>query len=660
MEKQNKKLKIKPFEGLGFLFRTCWKYNPRFLFLLLFNTLIGPVATQFTLILSPLLIDTVFLTGQTTVPQGLSRYVRLLVDALIPRPAGVLTAPDYSLGVKYMIMLLASILVTSLLQTVITNRLQVERMIVYKEFRLEMARRIMSVRDERTEASDFLDLKSRADQYITAGGAGFGQILDTAFALFSSFLTMFVYVDYLRDYLREHGGALILLVLLLSGISIWLNYRLARKNIEINLEKSVQERRAGYFILISQNFKYGKEIRGNGCNDWILGRYTGQLNVLQRFNEKMARYGIRYGALTLFVSIAQRAVTYGFLIGEARAGQIVSAGVFSAMLQSVEGLSGGLKAVVGGIASLNQYNKYYESFKEYYTLSDSDALSQEETLPVPAFGDDLCIRFEDVCFRYPGMDHDALSHVSCEIRRNDIVSIVGENGAGKSTFIKLLLRLYEPTAGRITVNGADIAKMNRREYAGRFACVFQDFQLLSFSVKDNISLGLHEDDPDGERRIEEAIAFAGLTEKIASLEKGTDTMIYREFDPKGYTPSGGEGQRLALARAVYRDSDVLILDEPTAALDPNIEYELNNRIRSRLHGKKTILNVSHRLHSVRYSNKIFVFHEGRLAESGTHETLFSQPTLYRQMFERQASDYVDMSQLSQASDHAGTAEREPV
>ena len=137
--------------------------------------------------------------------------------------------------------------------------------------------------------------------------------------------------------------------------------------------------------------------------------------------------------------------------------------------------------------------------------------------------------------------------------------------------------------------------------------------------------------------------FAGLTDKVESLEKKKETMIYRDFDDNGYTPSGGEAQRLALARAVYRDSKILILDEPTASLDPNIEYELNKKIRGKLHGKKTVINVSHRLHSVRYSNKIFVFHGGRLIESGTHEELFASPTMYRQMCSRQAGDYMDLT-----------------
>ena len=553
-----------------------------------------------------------------------------------------MTAPDYMLGIKYMVFLLVVALLIGGMQNLISSRLQVERMLIYKSFRLELAEKIMRVRYERTETASFLDLKAKADQFITSGGAGFGTILDGAFGLVSTLLTMTVYIVYL-SLLR---GVLIPLVLLLSGVSIWLNYRMSKKNIEITLEKSTQERRAQYFATISQDFKYGKEIRGNACDDWISNRYEIQLNVLQRFYKKMARYGIKYGSLLIIVSVAQRAITYGYLIIRAKVGQVPSAGVFSSLLTAVEGVSSGLRSLVGGIASLNQYNKYYESFKEYYTLNEQDNTVGTDVLPVPNFDYKMTIRFNDVCFRYPGMDHDALSHVTCEIDRNDIVSIVGDNGAGKSTFIKLLLRLYEPTSGTITINGEDVSKMDRREYAQRFACVYQDFQLLSFSVADNVSLGTHEDDPNGQARVDDAIEFAGLTKKIASLEKGTETMIYREFDPNGYTPSGGEGQRLALARAVYRDSDILILDEPTAALDPNIEYELNNRIRSELHGKKTIINVSHRLHSVRYSNKIFVFRGGELIESGTHETLFAQQTVYRQMFERQASDYVDMSKLS--------------
>ena len=629
----------KPFEGVWFLFKVCWRYDKWYLFLLLAGEVLSYVTTVLTLLIPGRIIDAMF---PQPMAAGTSQTIPL-VDRLIDRIAPMQDAvSNPQRALLFLAALVVITLITGLLQTLISNRLSVEKSIVYKKFQLDLSRKIMTVRYERTETAEFLDLKARAEQFITTGGAGFGATLDTAFGLIGNMVLLVKYALVLWGILKDFP--LILLIVVLTSMTIVLNYILSKKNIEINIEKSMQDRRAGYFSLLTQHFKFGKEIRGNGCDEWVNGRYEKQLNLLQRFYEKLARYGIKFGILMLLVMLVQKGVTYWYLIRRSL-GFGISAGNFSICLNAAEAFSGGLKSVVGGIASINQYNKYYEAFKEYYALSDIDNAITADTVKMPDIESEMVIRFNDVTFKYPGTNYEALSHVSCEIDRGDIVSIVGDNGAGKSTFIKLLLRLYEPTSGTITINGVDASKIDRREYAKYFACVFQDFQLLSFSLKDNISLGEHETDPNGEAKIDEAIAFAGLTEKVESLEKGKDTMIYREFDDNGYTPSGGEGQRLALARAIYRDSEILILDEPTAALDPNIEYELNQRIRSRLHGKKTIINVSHRLHSVRFSNKIFVFRAGKLIESGTHETLFTRPTVYRQMFERQASDYVDMSSL---------------
>jgi ATP-binding cassette subfamily B protein/ATP-binding cassette subfamily C protein len=618
---------IKPFEGVWFLFKISWKYNKRYLVFLFLKELFSVGLTIATLFIPKYIINAIFEKG------------------------------NYLAALLYLIALIAATLICGLLQVLLSNRLTVEKNIVYKKFQLELTHRIMSVRYERTETAEFLNLKAKAEQFISTGGAGFGAMLESVFALMGTIATLAFCVWYVS----QLSFLLILAVLILTAATIVLNYSLSKKNIQINLEKSIQERRAAYFSLLTQHFKFGKEIRGNGCDEWVSNRYGKQLNFLQRFYEKLARYGTKYGSLIFFASVAQKALTYLYLIyitylkfkyclpipfgvSVIRFGAM-KVGDFSVYLNSVETFSGGLKSLVGGIASIHQYNKYYESFKEYYALSDLDDASISGSEDMPDVTQEMSIRFNDVTFKYPGTEYEALSHITCEIEKGDILSIVGDNGAGKSTFIKLLLRLYEPTSGTITINGVDVSKIDRREYAKHFACVFQDFQLLSFSLKDNISLGVHETDPNGEAKVDEAIAFAGLTEKVESLEKGKETMIYREFDNNGYTPSGGEGQRLALARAVYRDSEILILDEPTASLDPNIEYELNQRIRSRLHGKKTIINVSHRLHSVRFSNKIFVFRAGKLIESGSHETLFSKPTVYRRMFERQASDYVDMTSL---------------
>ena len=625
-EKSKKTLKsktAKPFEGVWFLLKVAWKYDKRYIFLLALGELLTFASAVINLEIPPLIIDALF-TGNS---------------------------PEWVVSAQYLLVLLVTVLVAGFFQTLISTRLSLVKAIVYKSFSLELAQKIMSVRYERTETSDFLDLKSRAEQYISSGGEGFGALLDNAFRIIGSILTLAYYAKEISTL----QPILVLIVTVLTGSTIFLNYVLSKKRIDINLEKSMQERRVGYFSYLTQHYKFGKEIRSNTCSEWISDRYEKQLNNLQRFYEKLARYGRKFGWLMMLVSITQQALIYLCLIqitwkkytlfALSGIGTPITAGMFGKYINATSAFSNGLKSIVGGIASISQHNKYYEAFAEYYSLSDQDNEALSEEVEMPAIASEMIIRFNDVSFKYPGTEHDALSHVFCEIDKGDIVSIVGDNGAGKSTFIKLLLRLYEPTSGTITINGVNISKINRREYLNCFATVFQDFQLLSFSIKDNISLGRQELDPNSEVMIDKAIRFAGLKDKVDSLEKGKETLIYREFDNNGYTPSGGEGQRLALARAFFRDSEVLILDEPTAALDPNIEYELNRMIRNELHGKKTIINVSHRLHSVRFSNKILVFREGRLIETGSHETLFAEPTVYRQMFERQASDYVDMASL---------------
>lgn len=605
--KEDKSKKIRPFEGVGFIFKVCWRYNRWYIFLLLAQQIVAIAGTLIPMIYSGKLIDEFF------------------------------TYENYDKGIQCLIILIVSVLVTGLLSTFFQSKTLVAKTIVYKFFRLDLSQRIMSVKFERTETAEFLDLKSRADEFISTGGAGFGVMLERFFGITSTVVMM---VFYVLSISHDVSAILIVLIVVPTGLSIWLNYILSQKNIHINLEKASQERRASYFALLTQHFKYGKEIRSNDSSDWISSRYEGQLNILQRFYERMARYGIKYGFLLLLVDVAQRTITYVYLIKACFGGKI-PVGRFTVLLQMIEGVSSGLRGLVGGIAEIYQYNEYYKAFKEYYHISDEDAIPEDKAVPMPDTDQEMTVEFHDVSFHYPNADYYAISHVNCVINKGDIVSIVGENGAGKSTFIKLLLRLYEPTEGYITINGVDISGISRSEYAKHFACVFQDFQMLAFSLRDNITMGEGGEHPD-EDRVDKALEFVNITGKVEQLEKGKDTMIYRDFDPNGYTPSGGEAQRLAMARAVFRKSDVLILDEPTASLDPNIEYELNQQIRKNYYGKKTVINVSHRLQSVRFSNKIFVFRGGQLIESGDHDSLFAAPTLYRRMFERQASAFVDI------------------
>ena len=214
------------------------------------------------------------------------------------------------------------------------------------------------------------------------------------------------------------------------------------------------------------------------------------------------------------------------------------------------------------------------------------------------------------------------------------VGVVGPVRTGKSTFIKLICRLYAPTKGRITLGGFDIQTIDYQMYRKMLGVVFQDFQLFAFSVKENILLGMVPDD----ERLNWAIEKSGLSEKVSSLEKGLETSISKEFDENGIEFSGGEGQKLACARAYYRNTPIVILDEPTAALDPIAESKLYERFNSIME-YKTAIYISHRLASVKFCDKVAVFEDGHIIEYGTHDELMSQSGTYFNMFTTQAKYY---------------------
>ncbi|MDE6420792.1 MAG: ABC transporter ATP-binding protein/permease, partial [Lachnospiraceae bacterium] len=218
------------------------------------------------------------------------------------------------------------------------------------------------------------------------------------------------------------------------------------------------------------------------------------------------------------------------------------------------------------------------------------------------------------------------------------LSVVGLNGAGKTTFVKLLCRLYDPTEGEILLDNVNIKEYDYEQYMNLFSPVFQDFKLFAFSIRDNILMGEEEKDHTNEA-LHALFEQVGFSDKLASLEHGMDTMLFKSFDKEGIEASGGEQQKLAIARALYKHAPVVILDEPTAALDPIAEYEIYRQFHS-LVGGKTAIYISHRLSSCRFCDHIAVFSDGHVAEYGTHDTLVGKENgIYAEMFAAQAQYY---------------------
>lgn len=247
------------------------------------------------------------------------------------------------------------------------------------------------------------------------------------------------------------------------------------------------------------------------------------------------------------------------------------------------------------------------------------------------------VEFRDVSFRYPNTDTYALRHVNLKFKVGEKLAVVGMNGSGKTTFIKLMCRLYDPVEGEILLNGVNIQKYDYDEYMSIFSVVFQDFRLFSFSLGQNVAASAAYDS----NKVRECLKKAGFDARLQAMPNGIETCLYKDFDTDGVELSGGEAQKLALARALYRDAPFMILDEPTAALDPLSEYEIYSKF-NEIAGSKTAIYISHRLASCRFCDKIAVFHAGEVIQKGTHEELLADRTgKYHELWNAQSQYYTE-------------------
>ncbi len=284
------------------------------------------------------------------------------------------------------------------------------------------------------------------------------------------------------------------------------------------------------------------------------------------------------------------------------------------------------------VSLLKMNTKYV---KQYLDFMDIKNKKYEGTLPVEKRDDDkFMIEFENVSFHYPGSEKNVLENFSIRFNIGERLAVVGRNGSGKTTFIKLLCRLYDPTEGRILLNGIDIKKYDYKEYLSLFSVVFQDFQIPAFTLGQAVAASQEYD----EEHVNDAVKKAGLSSLAVRMPYGNETYLTKEFDKTGVNISGGEAQKLAIARALYHDTPFVILDEPTAALDPIAEYEVYAKF-DELIGTKTAVYISHRLSSCQFCNDILVIDDGKAVQRGSHEKLIDEEGLYAKLWKTQAKYY---------------------
>ena len=397
-------------------------------------------------------------------------------------------------------------------------------------------------------------------------------------------------------------------------------------------------RKDGYMTYAFSDFSAAKDIRMYGLKDFLLGKYSELTKErLDKVRENEIRWWI-CGLIGNILWMAAQAGLYAWLI-MCVIKRDLTIGNFTLYLGSAATFFNYVLMLLDGVNDMLARSREVDDFRSFLDI-DSDVPEGKEH--VPSF-DCYEFTFEDVWFKYPTEEKYALKNVNLTVKAGEKLAIVGLNGAGKSTFIKLLLRLYEPTKGRILLNGIDVSTYDRDEYYRIFSPVFQDVCLFAFPLYLNVSMDTVEASDRG--KAAKCLDDAGMTDKVNELAKGIDTEVLKVVEDDGVDFSGGEKQKIALARALYKNAPVVVLDEPTSALDALAEERLYKDF-DRLVSGRTSIYISHRLSSTRFCDRVAMFKDAELVEIGTHESLMASGGDYSEMFNVQAQYYVEDAEAS--------------
>lgn len=416
--------------------------------------------------------------------------------------------------------------------------------------------------------------------------------------------------------------ALNLAVLVLSA------YRANKYVAAKSLQNAHLNRREWYLSDVVYNFDYGKDIRVYGLANWLLEKYRGVSRQNAAVETDKNKRLFKHDAVDLTFALLREGLVYFFLIAQCLNGKMTIAD-FSFYFFSVAAFTGLSNGLVNSVTySISQF-RYVGAYLEYMGI-DTDSESRDCVEPSKRYQ----IEFKNVWFKYPGSKTYIYKDFSFCLEPDEKLAVLGLNGAGKTTLVKLLLRLYRPEKGRILLNGRDIDTFEYASYIALFSTVFQDSVLYAATLKENVYMA-HE---GSEQKARDAIRLAGFGDKLETYEKGLDAEMTKFIKADGVDVSGGEKQKITLARALYKDAPFLILDEPTSSLDAIAEYELYSKL-AEISQNKTVLFISHRLASTRFCDRIILIEDGGIREIGTHDELIEKRGRYYEMYMLQAKYY---------------------
>lgn len=496
---------------------------------------------------------------------------------------------------------------------------------------VEMNRKAMGIDFEHLENPDVMDCYQKAQNSCGGNYSGVEGMMRRSASFLNSLSVVIVGIAILGTM----NGYVVLFMLMLALINFAItNYvnKTAKEKVWDPLAPWWRKR--AYMQNTTTSFEMAKDIRMFGLREWLMEKYH-QLNDIRYAAQ------IRNGKLWFWASISSnimwfvsQLLIYAWLVYSIVKGNM-TIGNFSLYLASSGTFYSYISSLLSDVSELLAKSREVDDFRSFLDFDGGDGKQTGKELPKLSSYEFV---FENVSFKYPKAERYALENLNLTLKAGERLAVVGLNGAGKSTMIKLLLRLYEPTEGRILLNGVDVREYDKQSYYQAFAPVFQQVELFAFPMEENVSM--KEPERTDSKRAEECLVAAGLGKKLSTLPAGAKTELLKVVYDDGIDLSGGEKQKLALARALYKGAPVVVLDEPTAALDALAESKLYEDF-DKLIGGKTAVYISHRLSSTQFCNHVAMFADGRMVEYGTHAELLEKNGAYAEMFRIQAQYYVD-------------------
>ncbi len=591
MKEKNKILPV-----IKVLFPTAARRFPLFFPLEALKTLIGIVSPFLPLIMTPLIVDE--LIGERRIDK-LALYAAILVIG------------EFIIGIA---------------NDRLNMTLQKYQVRLENYFTMQIGLHSMELDFQLTEDKAALDQLDKAKTGMNWYSGGAYGIAEQVFSFIGNVFKLFG----MATLICLHAPLLLLLIALYVVLMSLITSKRNKIELEAYGKLAKVNRLFGYFGWEIVDFRFGKDIRLYDAKDMMVDHWVKNTNESNAHWKWQADKGFPLALGGDLISLVRSMLTFAYTGYLAIMGAF-SIGIFTQMVGAADQLNNTLGGLVWNMLELGKRCNYAY---EYVLFMRYPAALIKGDRPVTKGLHE--IEFKNVSFAYPGTDRKVLDNVSIRIVPGERLSIVGLNGAGKTTFIKLLCRLYDPDSGTILLDGHDIREYDYKQYMEQFAPVFQDFKLFAFSIEENVTLG---NTSESHRDLNELFRLVELDKLVGRLEKGSETKLFKFFDEEGIEPSGGEQQKLAIARALYKDSPVVILDEPTAALDPVAEYDIYREFNT-LVGNRTAVYISHRLSSCRFCDRIAVFQNGRIAEYGSHDELAAiVGGIYAAMFEAQAKYY---------------------